>query len=268
MNDFFSQFGFRTTPFTRELEVSDRFALPQFEEALQALEHTVEQRRSAALIAPSGMGKTALLRALLARLPQARYRTHYVKVTSLSRRDMCREIAAVLGFDPHGTYATLIRALQAYFLSTLENEGLRPLLVLDECHDMRPEVLSMLRLLTNFEMDSSLVLSVVLCGQPLLGRLLRREELEDVARRIAHYATLRLLTREETQRYVEHRSRCAGARTCPFDKSAFETLYELARGNLRAIDHLALKSLELAHGAGDSAVGAGHVSQARTHLWP
>jgi molybdopterin-guanine dinucleotide biosynthesis protein len=45
---------------------------------------------SAALIAPAGAGKTALLRRLVAELPEARYQVSYVKVTSLSKRDLCR----------------------------------------------------------------------------------------------------------------------------------------------------------------------------------
>ena len=48
---------------------------------------------SAALIAPAGTGKTALLRHLRSVLPEPRYYVQYVKVTGLSKRDMCREIA-------------------------------------------------------------------------------------------------------------------------------------------------------------------------------
>ena len=50
----------------------------------------------------------------------------------------------------------------------MEQESLRPVIILDEAHDMRPEVLAILRVLTNFEMDSKLVVSIVLAGQPRL----------------------------------------------------------------------------------------------------
>ena len=49
---------------------------------------------------------------MIARLPEARYRTHYVKVTGLSKRDMCREIACAVGASPAGTYPALVRNLQ------------------------------------------------------------------------------------------------------------------------------------------------------------
>jgi len=86
MKDVRRRFGFRATPFTRELRVEDRFTLSAFDEALEALLSAVENRQSAALIAPAGTGKTALVRALIARLPEARYRVRYVKKTGLSKR--------------------------------------------------------------------------------------------------------------------------------------------------------------------------------------
>jgi type II secretory pathway predicted ATPase ExeA len=184
MKDLQSRFGFHTLPFTREIAVRDRFTFEPFEEELAALLHAVEQRMSAALIAPAGTGKTVLLRCLVDQLPQARYRVHYVKVTGLSKRDLCREIACAVDTAPAGSFPTLVRKLQERFLATADTDALRPVLVLDEAHEFRPEVLGILRLLTNFEMDSRLVLCVVLSGQEGLRRLLRRDELEDTSRRL------------------------------------------------------------------------------------
>ena len=97
MNDLRSHFAFHSTPFTREIAVEHRLTLPLFDEPLAALKGVVDQRMSGALIAPPGTGKTQLLRALRAGLPEARYRVHYVKVTGLSKRDMCREITTAIG---------------------------------------------------------------------------------------------------------------------------------------------------------------------------
>jgi len=36
-----------------------------------------------------------VLRAILGRLPEARYVAHYVKCSEIGKRDMCREIARV-----------------------------------------------------------------------------------------------------------------------------------------------------------------------------
>lgn len=268
MKDMRSRFGFHTLPFTRELRVEDRFSQGPFDDALEALVRTVEQRQSCALIAPAGTGKSALLRALVHRLPEARYRVHYVKVTSIGKRDMCREIAAAMGTQPAGSFPSLVRRLQERCLHSQDQEGLRPVLILDDAHELRLEILGLLRVITNFEMDSRLVLSVVLCGQPQLREALKRDQVEDVARRLAHYATLRTLSRQETESYIHHRCATAGSKSAPFDSKAIDAVFEIGRGNLRATDGLCLKALEMAHGQDHDVCDQSHVVQARTVLWP
>ncbi len=267
--DFRSRFNFHSTPFSRELPIDRRYTLPYYEEAIEGLYQAVLQRESGALIAPAGTGKTVAVRALKERLPEARFNVRYVKVTGLSRRDMCREIAYAVGAEPAGTFPFLVRRLQAHMdRSAGEGETTRPVLILDDAHEMRPETLGLLKVITNYDMDSRLVVSVILVGQPPLRRTLQREELEDVARRLSHYAELRLLSREETRRYVEHRCTVSGNVTPPFDEDAYEAIFELSRGNLRAIDQLARKALEIVAGRDEDVVGAPHLVEARKALWP
>jgi type II secretory pathway predicted ATPase ExeA len=231
--DIRATFGFHTTPFTRELPTREHLRLPVFEQPLAGLRQAIEKRMSAALIAPAGSGKTALLRRLVEELPEARYQVRYIKVTSLSKRDLCREIAAVLGLPPAGTYPMLVRRLQEHFEQVRTEGALCPVLLVDESQDLRPEVLAMLGVLTNFQMDSALVLSLVLAGQSALRTLLQRDSHEAIARRIVHYATLRPLSQAETRDYLEHRTTVAGATAFPFDAQATEVIYEISRGNLR-----------------------------------
>jgi type II secretory pathway predicted ATPase ExeA len=266
--DLRSAFGFTTTPFTREIPCDQMILYPMHEQALDGLRRAIERRMSAVFIAPAGTGKTALLRKLITQLPEARYLVHYVKVTELGKRDMCREIASVCSVPPVGSYPSLLRKLQARFEGSADNDGIRPVLIIDEAQDLRVEVLSMLRVLTNFQMDSRLVLSVVLAGQPALKKMLAGDELEAVARRMAHYASLRPLSRDETTTYIEHRITIDGVSRSPFDKASIDAIYEISRGNLRAIDSLALESLEIVARAGLKVVSAQHVAAARKGLWP
>jgi len=269
MKDLRSRFGFHTMPFTREISVSECFNCEVFQEAIDGLGHILAERMSAALIGPAGTGKTTVLRAIIDRyLPEARYRVHYVKVSGLSKRDMCREIAMAAGCSPAGSYPLLVRNIQERFQNTCDTDGLRSVLIIDDAHDLRPDILGILRVLTNYDMDSRLVLSIILAGQLPLKEILRRDILDDVAKRLAHYATLRPLSRSETGEYIEHRCAVAGASSVPFDEKAIDTIYEIGRGNLRATDHLSRKSLHVAHKEKKNVADNNHVVLARKMLWP
>lgn len=267
-HDLRSHFGLVATPFTREIPVARRYHNAIFDQPLDALRQCIDERMSAALVAPAGTGKTMLLRTLVESLPESRYQVRYVKVTSLSKRDMCREIAVALGCEPAGQYNTLVRRVQDRLETAFDQHGLRPVLILDEAHDMRPDVLAMLRVLTNFRMDSRLIVSVLLSGQKPLAKMLRRAELEAVSRRLAHYATLRNLGRGEVRQYVAHRLTVAGARADLFTDSAHDALFEVGGGNLRATDRLALKALQLACADNSDVVEETIVAMARQRLWP
>jgi len=267
MNDFISRFSFHTTPFTCEIGVQEHFTNDIYQEPINQLLDVIDKRMSAALIAPAGTGKTAILRSISNKLPQTRYQVHYIKVTDLSKRDFCREIAVAVGAEPAGTYPSLVRRLQDRFSTTMDIMGIRILLMIDEAHDIRPEVLGLLRILTNFNMDNRLVVSIILAGQAPLKKMLQHPKLEDVAHRLALCSSLRLLSRKESVLYIEHRCRVAGADNCPFDTSAREAIYEIGRGNLRATDHLALKALEIAHNQECDVVDSNHVTEARGLLW-
>lgn len=266
--NFNAHFGLRRTPFTRELPIAETFTHPDRDELVEALVRVVDQRMSAALIGPAGLGKTVVMRELMRRLPDVRYRVHYVNVTSLSKRDMCREIARTLDLAPAGTYPRLVLSIQQAVEARTNDDGVRTVLILDDAHEIRPDVLAILKTLTNFDMDSRLLLSVILVGQPGLAKLLRRPELEDVAQRLTWYGRLRPLSREETRAYIEHRCTVAGATTPPFDARALDALYEMGRGNPRALDHLARRSMEVAHLADEATVGSQHVLAARATLQP
>lgn len=266
--DLRSHFGLTTIPFTREIATRDRWTHPQYDQAEDAIKGAVDRRQSAALIAPAGLGKTMVLRALTDSLPEARFRTHYVKVTDLSKRDFCRELCQATGARPAATYGSLVRRLQERMESLLTQDSLRPVLIVDEAHDMRPDVLAILRVLTNFEMDSKLVVSIVLCGQPPLRGLLRRADMEAVSRRIVYFASLRGLTRQEVPDYIAHRLFVCGCDRKVFVEDALEAVFEATQGNLRAIDRLSLRAMEVACKDTAAHVTLDHVIEARQTVWP
>ncbi len=261
------EMGFCKLPFTPEVDISDLFNLPMFDDTLADLLACIENRLCSALVAPAGTGKSVVLRRLQAALPEARYRVRCVKVTGLSKRDFCREICMAVGVPPRGSFPGLMRALDEHFESVCNDHAMRPVLVIDEAHELRVDVLAMLRILTNFHLDSRLVLALVLAGQPPLKEMLRREDQVAILHRMAHLDTLRLLSRDELALYIRHRCSIAGAAKEPFDTNAITLIFELSRGNMRATDRIARKAVQTACAAGDAVVTTGHITEARKYLW-
>jgi len=259
-------FDMRNLPFTRELLLKHCYEHPQFDEVIRDTTDAIKDRMSAVITAVPGTGKTVVARRVVAELPAARYRIHEIKVNHLSKRDFCRELATAMGARPAGHTAALVRSLQERCRHTMDSESIRPVIIIDEAQDIRPDVLSLLKLITNFDMDSQLIVSIVLIGHPKLRKLLSHPDLEDVARRIARYSSLRLLTREETSEYIQHRLRIVGAKDDLFDRQALDTIFECSQGNLRAIDRIALESIRQAAQAGKSVIGINHVMKARSKV--
>jgi len=260
-------FGLVTTPFTRELPIEKRILLPFLDDQVRSLEDTVKQKMSALVIAPAGIGKSVILRTIANKLPKARYRTTYFKVTRLTGKDLCREIAHGIGARIVSTYPALVRSVQERFEQQVATDAVRPVLIFDDAHAMRHEGFELLKILTNYDMDSRLVVSFILAGHPNLRNKLHHTDLDDIRQRIAHCGELRLLSRQESIDYIKHRLHIAGSRTVPFDNDALEGLFEMSAGNMRAINTLALKSMKKAAESGAKTVGTQHLHQARAEVW-
>ncbi len=147
------------------------------------------------------------------------------------------------------------------------SQGMRQVIIFDDAHEMRTDSLRLARLLTNFEMDSKLVVSVILAGQLPLKKMLSTPELEDVRQRLNVCSELRLFSREESFGYISHRVKIAGATKSPFPAQSSEAIFEITKGNMRAIDALALMSLRVADEGKRSVVSASDVAVARARLW-
>lgn len=261
------RFRFVTTPFTREIRIDHRHKVAHIEEEILALKAAIDSRQSAVLTAPAGSGKTLVLRTLKSLLPESRYKTTYFKLTDVSARDMCRQIAAALGTEPAGNFPSLVRAIEERLRAGFEDGGLRQIIMIDDAQELRPEAMKLIRLLTNFDMDSKLVVSIILSGQLLLKEILHRPEMEDVKQRLIRSSELRLLTRDETKSYIGHRVKLAGAQHSPFEDGASDAIYEITRGNMRAIDKIATACLVEADKAARDGVSPADVTSARAKLW-
>ncbi len=170
---------------------------------------------------------------------------------------VCIEFGAPLP-NPPSKPQTL--ASLEHHLRDLRKQGFAAVLVLDEAHGLKTELLEETRLLSNMKADGRGLLQTILVGVPELERRLGLPELAQLRQRIAVHCRMLPLTAEETEGYLQHRVSAAGgdgpailpAETC-------HEIHNYTNGFPRDLNTLAGRALECAQQEGTDAVSVEHV---------
>jgi len=141
-------------------------------------------------------------------------------------------------------------------------------LIVDEAHHLRNEVLEDLRLLTNYQMDAENRLCLLLVGLTELRRRLAMAVHESLAQRIVVRHHLTGLTREELPEYLTHRLRLVGCELALFEPPAIEALFQATQGMPRKVNRLAHYALTSAALEKARSVTSEHVQAAREEIAP
>src|SRR5579863_1397982 len=225
---------FAITPDPRYLYLSERHA-----EALAHLLYGINESGGfIQLTGEVGTGKTTVVRTLLSRVPH-----HADVAVILNPRvtpvefllTICEELGLGIADADRDSVKQMVDALNRRLLAA-HAEGRRIIVIVDEAQNLSPDVLEQVRLLTNLETPTQKLLQIILIGQPELRELLDRNELRQLAQRITGRYHLEPLSREETQGYVRHRLRVAGAAGEIFTPSALAEIHRLSGGIPRVIN--------------------------------
>jgi general secretion pathway protein A len=225
---------FAITPDPRYLYLSERHA-----EALAHLLYGINESGGfIQLTGEVGTGKTTVVRTLLSRVPH-----HADVAVILNPRvtpvefllTICEELGLPVEDADRDSVKQMVDALNRRLLSA-HAEGRRIIVIVDEAQNLSAETLEQVRLLTNLETPTQKLLQIILIGQPELRELLDRNDLRQLAQRITGRYHLKPLSREETEGYVRHRLRVAGAVGEIFTPSALREVYRLAAGVPRVVN--------------------------------
>lgn len=206
-------YGLKYNPFGPQLPVEALYQSGRTQSLLWRLEQMSREGGFASLTGDPGLGKSAILRIAQARLLTQRE----LGVGVLSRpqaglADFYRELGDrfAVKLNPHNRWAGT-QALRNSWLSQCTQLGFHPVLLCDEAQEMRPDVLSELRLLCSAELDARALLTVVLCGDSRLRDKLRLPELLPLHSRLRVRLHLEPLDREELLASLQHSLLQAGA---------------------------------------------------------
>jgi general secretion pathway protein A len=261
-------FALSDFPFDLPLAPEDLFTSATLAEAEARLKHLLELRAIGLVTGEAGSGKTTVCRKIAAGLHPGLYRVFYVPLSTGNVMDRYKSIGWELGLPTERNRASAFRVIRAEITRLTLEAKQRPVLIVDEAHHLRNEVLEDLRLLTHYEMDSHNRLCLLLVGLTELRRRLAMAMHESLAQRIVVRHHLAGLSREELPGYLTHRLRRVGCELPLFEPPAVEALFQATQGMPRKVNRLAHFSLTSAALHKARSVTTEHVQAALQQIAP
>jgi type II secretory pathway predicted ATPase ExeA len=255
-------FGLNRHPFGKEIEPEELFPSSGSQELAVRLGHLIEMRGIGLVTGDSGSGKTSACRKVVSALHTGLHRVVYVAHSTGNVMDVYKSIAWEMGLSVERSRAALYRQIRTEVSRLSIEARCRPLLIIDEAHHLRPDVLEDLRLLTNYQMDAENRLCLLLIGQPELRRRLGMAVYEAISQRIVIRYHFGGLTRDELSAYLVHRLRLAGTELPLFEPAAQEAIFQATGGLPRKVNLLAHHALMAAALARSKTVTAEHIQAA------
>jgi len=259
-------FGLTRHPFSKNIEPDELFPSAALRELEARLGHLLELRGIGVVTGESGSGKTTACRKIVAGLHTGLHRVLYVSLTTGNVMDLYKTVAWEIGLPTERNRAALFRQIRAEVTRLCGEARQKPILIVDEAHHLRSDVLEDLRLLTNYAMDSDNRLCLVLVGHPELRRRLGMAVHEALAQRVVVRAHVSGLTREELGPYLRHLLRLAGTELELFEPAAQEAIFQAASGLPRKVNLLAHHALLAAALARAKTVTTEHVQSAMAEV--
>jgi type II secretory pathway predicted ATPase ExeA len=244
---FEAYFNFTRTPFQRDIPPEALFVTPQLKALHDRLSYSVKNRSFIIVTGDSGCGKTTAIRQFISGLDASRTVALYVSEANLTPRNFYFDVLNQLGVKPHFYRGDAKRQLVKEILCMSANHKL-PVIIIDEAHLCDMEMLTEIRFLLNFDMDSHSPMSLILVGQSEIRDILKKQVYEAVSQRIDLRCYLPPLDRCQTADYIAANLLfAADSHPNIFTDAAVTAIFDFSSGLPRKINRLA--SLCLIHAA-------------------
>lgn len=237
-------YGLTEAPFHITPDPRFLFFSEQHREAFHHILFGIRERKGFIQITGEvGAGKTTVCRAVLAQLGPT-VKTALILNPVLTSTQLLRAVLVELGLAPARLDRVEYQDILNAFLLEEAARGNDVALFIDEAQDLDSGLLEQIRLLSNLETDQRKLLQIVLIGQPELRDKLNDPGLRQLRQRITVRYHLRTLSLPDTERYIAHRLRVAGANGRPsFTPWAIRTVHRYARGIPRLVNAVCDKAL-------------------------
>ena len=196
------------------------------------------------LIGEVGIGKTTALRAFLDSLEERACKVCYQGGYKHSTA-VLQEMVTQMGYQSAHLRATCLRQLSGAISRLWTEQRKKTFIILDDAQTLEESLLEDLRLMTNFELDSSDPLALLMIGHPSLQNRLRKPVHLALWDRLRMLYRLEGLSLEETHQYIDRHLEAAGGTGELFTSEAKVAMFEHSQGIPRRINRLGLAAVKL-----------------------
>jgi type II secretory pathway predicted ATPase ExeA len=250
-------FPFQREPFSRSIPAADIFISRGHQELLARLRHAIENGSLAVITGQVGSGKSTAIRATIHNMDASRYRFIYLAHSQLTPGEFYRNLLFQLNVEPRRNMSENKRLVSRSMLEHSQR-GVKPVVAIDEGHELSVQMLGELRYALNYQADSFSPLTVLFLGQPRLAETLQLNVLECIRQRIAVYYQIPPLDEDEVGAYLLHHLRIAGLDKQIFTPEAIELIYQFSKGIPRRINNICRQTI-IAAVAADSPTISGDI---------
>ncbi len=226
------------SPFRLSPDYRFSFGHRSYDDAKSYLKYAITEGEGiVAITGAPGTGKTTLIASIISELDLTQVHVGVVtnvQLDSSSLLDMVID-AFSLQVDRSGHISAM--SVLKQFLKNQSEDGRRVILIVDEAQGLSDALLEELRLLSNLQHNTQLMLQVFLVGQEPLMDIIRSPGMEQLHQRLIAAAQLKALTFEETRDYIVHRLECVGWKNDPaISEEAYSLIYKFSAGVPRRVN--------------------------------
>ena len=235
-------------------------------EALATLKYGIIENRGFLLLTGDvGVGKTALIHRLIQDIDSSTIIAN-IPDPGLDALDFFKILASefhmVNKFNSKGDFLVDFKK----FLQKTQSKQKNVLLIIDEAQRLNEEILEQVRLLSNIEMSDRKLINIFFVGQPEFSDILMDPRNRAVRQRIAVNFHIDELTETETERYIDHRLKVAGATRNIFQPDAISGIYKFSRGCPRLINIMCDHALLSGYSYGLKSIGPEVIEECKWDL--
>jgi general secretion pathway protein A len=234
--------------------------------AYEILKEGILERDGCVMLAGDiGTGKTTLIKRLV-KLDDVAAIFVTINDPDLDALDFFNILASEFNMGRRFSGRDEFLAAFRHFLLNAFSSFKKVLLIIDEAQRLNPEILQEIVGLSNLQMAGRKLLKVFFVGQLEFNAMLMRPENRGVLQNIAAHYYLEPLSRPETERYIAHRLKIAGARRQLFAPEAIQEIFALSGGYPRLINIICDNALFCGYRSGLKNIDGRLIRQGRRDL--